>query len=95
MTSQPRPFDLVAALKPDVGIIKTMADEKGIVLDVQMPPSALVTGDDNMLATVVRNLLTNAVKFTATGGNIALLITENSGKYIVTVSDTGTGMTQE
>jgi signal transduction histidine kinase len=43
----------------------------------------------------VRNLLTNAVKFTGAGGKVSLHINENSGKYIVTVSDTGVGMSPE
>ena len=100
ITYQPRLFDLVATLKSGMGIIKNMADEKGIVLEVQMPTSALITGDDNMLATVVRNLLTNAVKFTAAGGTVKLDIAEcrdvaRNVRYTIAVSDTGIGMSAE
>jgi signal transduction histidine kinase len=48
-----------------------------------------------MLTTVVRNLLVNAVKFTAKGGTVTLSISPASPKFSVTVSDTGIGMSAE
>ena len=91
----PLPFDLVAALQRDMDIIKSMAERKNITFEAQLPLTAIITGDENMLVTIIRNLLTNAVKFTSAGGNVSLQINENSGKYIVSVSDTGVGMTPE
>ena len=91
----PCPFNLVSVLQSDIGLIKSMAERKGITFEAQTPPAAVVTGDQHMITTVVRNLLTNAVKFTETGGNVSLEITECNGKYTVAVSDTGTGMTLE
>jgi len=100
---QPRQFDLVASLNSGLGIIRNMAEEKEVMFDVQMPESAIITGDDKMLATVVRNLLVNAVKFTAKGGTVKLDVLSNSkdgthsssAKYTVSVSDTGMGMSAE
>jgi signal transduction histidine kinase len=72
-----------------------------------MPQSVIITGDKNMLVTVIRNLLTNAVKFTDAGGKVILDISpcecdtcgdvarNVSTKYVVSISDTGTGMTPE
>ena len=104
----PRLFDLTATLKSDISTIKNMAEEKDIALKMQIPESTLITGDDNMLATVVRNLLVNAVKFTDKGGEIKLDITPCrdgarcgdgarpvSTSYLISVTDTGAGMTQE
>jgi signal transduction histidine kinase len=51
-----------------------MAESKKITLIDQIPSHAPVTGDINMLVTVLRNLLTNAVKFTPVGGEITLEI---------------------
>jgi signal transduction histidine kinase len=87
---QPEEFELTYMLQSDINIIKNMADGKGVILDVQMPETAFVTGDYNMLTTIVRNLLTNAVKFTAKGGTVTLNINETGGKCTVSVSDTGT-----
>jgi signal transduction histidine kinase/Flp pilus assembly protein TadD len=91
----PVPFDLAAALQSDIDLIKSMAERKGIFFDVHAPEAAIVTGDDNMLVTIVRNLLTNAVKFTLKDGNVSLQISEENGKHTVSVTDTGTGMTPE
>ena len=92
---QPVPFNLITALQPDIEVVKGMAEHKEIDFDVLAPPTAIVTADTNMLVTVVRNLLINAVKFTTAGGKVSLEISESNGKYSVTVSDTGVGMAQE
>jgi len=64
MPYNPTLFDLTTALQSCIGIINSMAENKSVTFDVQTPETALVTGDYNMLTTVVRNLLVNAVKFT-------------------------------
>ena len=93
---QPRMFCMVAKLKSSVGAIQNMANEKEVTLDIQMPASAVITGDDNMLDTVVRNLLVNAVKYTNKGGTVTLKVEPAAAKkHIVTVSDNGIGMTAE
>ena len=74
MPYRPVPFDITTALRSDIVLIKNMAERKNITFDIQMPETAIITGDDNMLVTVVRNLLTNAVKFTAAGGTVTLNI---------------------
>ena len=91
----PLPFNLVSFLLPDITLVRNMAERKEIDFEVQSPPSAIVTADANMLVTVVRNLMTNAIKFTAAGGKVSLQISESNGKYSITVSDTGLGMAPE
>jgi signal transduction histidine kinase len=88
MPFKPVPFDLVAELRNDLSLIRNLADRKGITLVLSLPPSSIVNGDSAMLCTVIRNLLTNAVKFTATGGEMKLAIECTR----ITVSDTGVGM---
>ena len=103
MPYQPTPFDLAAELrKSDVSLLRNMAERKDISFIVAIPDEAIVTGDANMLLTVVRNLLTNAIKFTAPGGTVTLDVSPcRNGKscvstdYIVSVSDTGVGMSGE
>jgi signal transduction histidine kinase len=91
----PLSFDLVKALQPDINVIQDVIERKNITFETEMPQYALVTGDKNMLATVVRNLLVNAVKFTSTGGEVSLRIDKDGEKYTVSVSDTGIGMSAE
>jgi signal transduction histidine kinase len=74
----PVQFDLTAAIQSEVAIIKHIADNKGVKLNIRTPETAIVNGDYNMLTTVVRNLLTNAVKFTPEGGTVMLSITQSN-----------------
>ena len=91
----PVSFNLVAALQPDIEVVKSMAERKKIVFEVQMPHTVIVNADANMLVTVVRNLLTNAIKFTAEGGKVSLQVDASKKNVSVTVSDTGVGMNNE
>ena len=96
MSYTPVTFDLSAHLRTDLSLIRKMAEYKKMTFTDQIPNHVTVTGDINMLVTVVRNLLTNAVKFTPVGGEILLTIEPTpNGKHIVSVSDTGTGMSSE
>ena len=91
---KPALFDLAARLRTDIALIRKMAENKHINLVLNLPDTAPVMGDANMLVTVVRNLLTNAVKFTAPNGTVTLDVTAISpNHYTITVNDTGTGMT--
>ena len=96
MSYTPVTFDLSTHLRTDIALIRKMVEYKKITFTDHIPPNVPITGDINMIVTVVRNLLTNAVKFTPAGGEILLTVEPApNDKYIVTVSDTGTGMTPE
>ncbi|MCL2074662.1 MAG: tetratricopeptide repeat-containing sensor histidine kinase [Marinilabiliaceae bacterium] len=91
------PFNLVKALKPDINVIDSMAEQKGVNFKTIIPPAVIINGDENMILTVIRNLLANAVKFTNKEGNITLKIEnkqdDKTEKVIISISDTGVGMT--
>jgi signal transduction histidine kinase len=101
MTYNPVPFNLLLALQPELNMAGSLAERKTITFVTRTPPSAIVTGDQNMLMTVVRNLLVNAVKFTPAGGTVTLSVTAGSmgeispATTMITITDTGIGMTQE
>ena len=108
MTCTPETFNLAALLHTDISLARTMSEKKEITFATAIPDMAQIIGDGNMISTVVRNLLTNAVKFTDAGGTVSLDITpcgnvaDNvSAKtrripaYTVSVSDTGLGMSPE
>ena len=91
----PTAFDFSEALYSEIALIRNMTQRKGIKLIVQIPEETIVTGDRNMLSTVVRNLLNNAVKFTSVNGEVSLNISSDNDGYTVTISDTGVGMSEE
>jgi signal transduction histidine kinase len=64
---------------------------KGLRMDLECPREALVDIDPLLLERILRNLLDNAVKYTASGA-VALRAQRTPGGYDVTVSDTGRGI---
>jgi signal transduction histidine kinase len=77
--------DVVESLLPE-----TVA--KGVTLECPPAPPARVLGDRNRLEQVFFNLLGNAVKFTPSGGQIAVSVSNGSGLVEVRVADTGMGI---
>lgn len=54
-----------------------------------------ITGDSARIESVLMNLVTNAIKFTASGGSILLRVTKDVNDILVSVSDTGIGISAE
>ncbi len=75
--------------------VKPSACAKTQNVQINIPDEIMVYGDNNMLKTVIRNLMQNAVKFTQTDGEIN--ISAKKGKKAVTVSveDNGVGLSAE
>ena len=98
MTYAPETFILTDALT-DLPFVRKMAANKGVAFSSQIPGNAIVAGDRNMLAMVIRNLLINAVKFTPAGGEVMFDVSPACGEipagYTISISDTGIGMTEE
>jgi len=92
ITATPTTFFLPNLIS-DMALVCNMAQKKGVILSFSIPEDAIVTFDRNMMITVVSNLLTNAVKFTNTGGSVSLCVESTYiGKYTISITDTGTGM---
>jgi len=78
-------------------LVAEAAGRKEIGVTLQVPDRTVI-GDREAAATVLRNLLTNAVKFTPPGGHVsleALVIDEDAPRVRWTVQDTGVGITQD
>ena len=96
ITCKPEKFDLASHIRFDVSQIRNIAAKKDVTLDDIIADDVLILGDSLIITTVVRNLLTNAVKFTPADGTVTLSAESTSnGRYIIAVSDTGIGMTKE
>jgi len=72
------------------------AKNKGIEITHKIPDDLMVFADSNMLQTVIRNLVSNALKFTPKGGKISVSAKTTGDKGVeISVKDTGIGMTSE
>ena len=68
---------------------------KQVYYHAEISETLEVYADRNMLYTVFRNLISNAIKFTKEGGSISVSAREDEGHVIVVVEDNGVGMSRE
>lgn len=85
-------FNVSQVVKMSVSLVEQQANAKSQKLINNVNPNISGYADFNIINTVLRNLLTNAIKFTPRGGKITIDSEEKDGKIIVSVSDTGIGM---
>jgi signal transduction histidine kinase len=85
--------DLVALLDELHGTLEPLARD-GVRLEIEPPPRQRLRSDRNLLARVLRNLLTNAVKFTDQG-HVRLTVSEQGDRVLFAVEDTGLGIEPE
>jgi PAS domain S-box-containing protein len=77
-------------------VVSTQAQSKGVAIHLHMrDPEAHVIADESRLQQVVWNLLTNAIKFTPTGGRVDVYGHVDGGQYEIAVTDTGRGINPE
>ena len=79
----------------NVSLFSSNAEQKQIALTQVISPDIQAYADQNMINTALRNLISNAIKFTDKGGSITVSATEDEEVVEVTVSDTGTGIKAE
>lgn len=90
------PVDVAAVINAAIDSVQLAADSKGIKLEVTLDPSARRTvGDASRLQQVVWNLVSNAIKFTPSGGRVAVRLERADPFVRIRVIDTGCGISPE
>ncbi len=78
-----------------LSLSRESAKIKKVELGVDIDNDLVIFADKNMLQTVIRNLVSNAIKFTPEGGKVTLSAKINNDSHIeISVKDTGIGMSQ-
>lgn len=95
---EPKPFDLRKLLIECVDVVRSQADERGILMQID-GELFTVNGDRGKIKQVILNLLTNAIKYNRDNGQVFIRTTpttQNGDAYVeVTVIDTGYGISEE
>lgn len=76
-------------------VFKETAQQKGIEVTIEIKDDLYIFADKAMFETIMRNLISNALKFTDKGGRISISAERNGEQSIISVSDTGIGMNKE
>lgn len=82
-------------IRDNLNLFSGNAREKGITLVDSVDPDLVVFADQNMTNTVVRNLLSNALKYSDSGSKIEITGEVKDKKAYLTIHDEGVGMTPE
>lgn len=85
-------FDLAELVTTTAEHLRLLAEDKQIVLSCQAREKVIVEGDRARLKQVVVNLLDNAIKYTAGGGSVDILVRRFPLNAVVEVRDTGAGI---
>lgn len=91
----PDEFNLYDVCKEVTDLISLFAEEKNIEMTNDIDEKIKVYADKNMIKTVLRNLLVNAVNFTHKEGVIKLDANLEGGRVFVSVSDSGVGIEEK
>ena len=93
--ARPEPVALDTMLGELGELYQPQAEEQGIALSVRCEPGGSVLGHRQLLAQAVANLLDNALKFTPPGGRVELQTRAVDGHQIISVADSGPGISAE
>jgi PAS domain S-box-containing protein len=86
---------LLPLVNEELQNLETISSQKNIRLIVDIPSNLIVRADENMLKTILRNLINNALKYTYEGGSITVKAEKLDNQVQMQVRDSGTGMTEE
>jgi len=80
--------DIVAE---NIELFRSGASQKGITISNDVDANLILKADENSLNTIIRNLLDNALKYTATGGTIKVVANMNDNLIDLSIIDDGEG----
>lgn len=75
-----------------IAVSEPVAQSKNIIFNYNIAKDAIAEADEQMINSVLRNLVMNALKFTHEGGRVELSVKKNGNRIYYSVTDTGRGM---
>lgn len=88
----PQKISLFNSINQNIDLLKPSASKKHVGLINKIDESVFVNADEDMLNTILRNLLTNALKFTKRDGSVTITSKTLGNMVEISVVDTGVGM---
>ena len=88
----PENMKLVDLIEENILLFQGIARQKSITINKLLPDKITVFADESMIGTVLRNLISNAIKFTSQGREINISAEKRLKEVLVSVSDNGIGI---
>jgi signal transduction histidine kinase len=90
----PEYVEIGLLIKDVVELFVDIAHQKKIELSIELPSKVIAFGDKEMLNTILRNLVSNAIKFSRPGGTVIISVEVQPSELTISVSDTGVGISK-
>lgn len=91
----PKSFDMKEVVDENVSLVQLLADSKNITIESALPEETAVFADKDTLNITLRNLMTNAIKFSKHGDRLSLSAVTKGNYLQVSVKDTGIGISEK
>lgn len=91
----PREIELKLVVDNSVNVLRSLANQKNIRIEINLDQNLKLFADPQMIETVLRNLVNNAIKFTPENGQIKIEACQTDGQITVSVKDSGIGISAE
>ena len=91
----PEIFNLKNLINENIAHLKSNAIQKAITITEDMPDDIITFADKQMISTVLRNLISNAIKFSHKGGEINISVKKSEKEILISVTDNGIGIEPE
>jgi len=92
LSVSPESFEIRNLVDEVVSLFIHMSVQKEVDIRVNVPQGIHVYADRPLVNTVLRNLVSNAIKFTPGSGNVTIGAKEENNRVVISVTDTGTGI---
>jgi PAS domain S-box-containing protein len=76
-------------------LLFAFAQQKSITISKEVPDNLSISADEAMVSTILRNLISNAIKFTHAGGKIVISTVQMPDELVLSVADDGVGINKE
>ena len=93
--TKPSVVSLGSVVKDNMNLLSEIAENKSIRLVSQITMNTMVWSDGDQIDIVVRNLISNALKFTPENGMVTVTAKEKNKNWQVSIRDTGIGMDEK
>ena len=89
------PLDIAEVVRDMVEEFQVPAEAQGLRLTAELPPSCLISADRIQIERLVSNLVSNAIKYTPSGGQVKVNVSCDDDICRLSVSDTGVGIASD
>ena len=95
MQFNPEAFEIEPFINETIHVLQSNTEDKKIKITINIPAVLQVYADKNMLGIILRNLISNAIKYTHVNGIIDINVVESEHDITFSVTDNGTGIKEE